>query len=290
MPTSTAIIGLGRMGTAVATRLLERGVDVAVWNRTADRCEPLVRLGATRARTPAAAAEGCAIAITMVRDAVALRAVTAGPDGVLAGLRRGGVLMEMSTVGPDVVRRLAGEMPAGAGLVDAPVLGSVAEATEGRLRILAGGADDVLATCAPVLEALGELVHVGPLGSGAAAKLVANAALLGTVALLGETLALAGDLGLDRDTAFRVLGLTPLAAQAERRAGVVASREHPPRFALSLAAKDAALIAAAGADLPLLAATARWLAEAETAGAGRDDYTAVLTHILDTAREAGWGG
>src|SRR5262245_15294632 len=157
----------------------------------------------------------------------------------------------MSTVGPAAIVRLASRLPDGAGLVDAPVLGSTAEAAAGQLILLVGGAAPTVERLRP-LATLGEVVYVGPTGSGAAAKLMANAALLGSVALLGETLAIAA-LGLSRDTAWRVLARTPLAAQAERRRSSIDADSYPPRFALSLAAKDAGLIVreVGPADAPL---------------------------------------
>jgi 3-hydroxyisobutyrate dehydrogenase-like beta-hydroxyacid dehydrogenase len=132
---------------------------------------------------------------------------------------------------------------------------------------------------------LGSPLHVGPLGSGAAAKLVANTTLVGTIGVLGEALALADGLGLPREKAFEVLAATPLGAQAERRRESVESGEYPPRFALYLARKDAELVAAAareaGVDLRLTEAARSWLAEAEEAGLGDRDYSAVLARILE---------
>jgi 3-hydroxyisobutyrate dehydrogenase/2-hydroxy-3-oxopropionate reductase len=131
---------------------------------------------------------------------------------------------------------------------------------------------------------LGEPLRTGALGSGAAAKLVANATLVGTLALLGETLALADGLGLPREAAFEVLALTPLAAQAERRRPMLEAGDYPPRFTLSLARKDADLVqeaaASRGRDLPALAAARAHFAAAERAGLGTEDYAAVLKQIL----------
>jgi SAM-dependent methyltransferase len=117
-------------------------------------------------------------------------------------------------------------------LLDSPVLGSLAEATAGTLTLLVGGPADVLDRCGLVLSPLGEVRHVGALGSGAAAKLVANFALLGSVTLLGEALALADALGIDRDAAWDLLETTPLAAQAGRRRPAIEDGSYPPRFPL----------------------------------------------------------
>jgi 3-hydroxyisobutyrate dehydrogenase-like beta-hydroxyacid dehydrogenase len=189
----------------------------------------------------------------------------------------------MSTVGPAAIERLASVLPREAALVDAPVLGSVREAEAGSLVMFVGGPEDVVGRVAPLLSLFGTTLHVGPLGTGAAAKLVANTTLLGTLGVLGEAVALGRALGLQDDALFSVLAATPLAHQAERRRDALASGEYPRRFALSLARKDADLIAgaaeAAGADLRLTAAVRTWFADAEAAGLADSDYSAVLAQI-----------
>src|SRR5260370_28256545 len=219
----------------------------------------------------------------MVADPAARRAVTEGPDGVAAGGGGSLTVVEMSTAGPAAVARLAAVLPAATGLLDAPVMGSRAEAESGSLVIFVGGPAPLVERVS-LLSALGSVLHVGGLGAGAAAKLVANAALFGTVGMLGEAIALARGLGLPGEAAYRVLAATPLAAQAERRRAVIEAGEYPPRFPLTLAGKDARLIAdaaaAAGVDLRLITAAGSWLAEAEQAGLGDRDYTAMLKTIL----------
>jgi 3-hydroxyisobutyrate dehydrogenase-like beta-hydroxyacid dehydrogenase len=178
------------------------------------------------------------------------------------------------------VDALAGRVP----LLDAPVLGSLAEAEAGELKIFVGGPESVVERWTPLLSSLGSPIHVGPLGAGAAAKLVANATLFGTLTLLGEALALADRLGLERGSTYEVLAATPVAGQAERRRDAVETGDYPVRFSLSLARKDADLIAEAaarsGADLRLAAAAGSWLADAANAGWGDRDYAAVIAHIL----------
>lgn len=292
--TLVGVIGLGRMGSRVAGRLLDTGHEVIVWNRSPGRMAPLLERGALPAASPADAAARAAVLITLVADLPALRAVTAGPDGVASGAHAGSTVVDMSTAGPDGVAFLAAALPPGTGLLDAPVQGSTDAAGSGSLVIFAGGPAAVLERARPVLGTLGEVRHLGPLGTGAAAKLVANAALLSTVVSLGETLALATALGLTSDAAHEVLGATPLAGQAVRRRPAIEAGTYPPRFALSLARKDADLIAgaaaAAGLDLPAAAAARRWLAGAEAAGAGDRDYTAVLAAILGGGSPPGHRG
>jgi 3-hydroxyisobutyrate dehydrogenase-like beta-hydroxyacid dehydrogenase len=126
-------------------------------------------------------------------------------------------------------------------------------------------------------------VHVGPVGAGSVAKLVANATLVGVLGLLGEALALGEGLGLSRDLVFEVLAATPLAQHAERRRPAVEAGDYPSRFALSLARKDAELIvdaaAEAGVDVRLVTAARSWFADAEAAGLGDLDYSALLAQI-----------
>jgi 3-hydroxyisobutyrate dehydrogenase-like beta-hydroxyacid dehydrogenase len=279
-----AVVGLGAMGSRIARRLLEAGHDLHVWNRTAEKAAPLVEAGAVAAATPAEAAARAEVVLTMVADPGALRDVTEGKDGVAAGVGEGATVIEMSTVGPDAVHRLASVLPADVGLLDAPVLGSRSEAEQGTLKVFVGGPDELVARWKPLLSVLGSPLHVGPLGSGAAAKLVANTTLVGTIGVLGEALALAEGLGMPRAKAFEVLATTPLAAQAERRRESVESGEYPPRFALYLARKDAELVVAAaeqaGVDLRLTEGARTWLVESDEAGWGDRDYSAVLARIL----------
>jgi HAD superfamily hydrolase (TIGR01450 family) len=282
--TTVGVVGLGRMGSRVAHRLLGAGHDVVVWNRSPERMAPLAERGAHPAATPADAAARATVLITLLSDSAALRSVTEGRGGIAAGTDASSTVIEMSTVGPAGVEFLASALPADAGLLDAPVLGSLGEAEAGSLTILVGGPAALLERVRPVLSTLGTPLHVGPLGAGAAAKLVANATLFGTLATLGEAVALARSLDLSDDATHQVLAATPVAAQARRRRPAMETGEYPPRFALSLARKDADLIAcaaaAAGADVRVAAAARAWLADAESAGLGDRDYTAVLEAIL----------
>jgi 3-hydroxyisobutyrate dehydrogenase-like beta-hydroxyacid dehydrogenase len=283
--TAVAVIGLGAMGARFAGRFLDAGHEVVVWNRTPGKGEELVSRGAAPAASPAEAARRAEAVVTAVADPVALRAVTEGPEGIAAGADDSTTVIEMSTVGPEAVRWLSSALPPGTGVLDAPVLGSLGEAESGTLHVFVGGPDELATRWTPLLESLGSPIHVGPFGSGAAAKLVANATLVGTLTLFGETLALADGLGLPREVAFQVLAATPLAAQAERRRASIEHGEFPRRFRLALARKDAELIqeaaAAAGVDARVLRAAGTWFAEAEEAGLGDDDYSTVLPRIID---------
>ena len=284
------VVGLGAMGSRIAERLLAAGHAVVVWNRSDHAARRLSELGAIVAVTPADAAARSHMLITMLADPSALEAVSKGHDGILAGAHQNLTVIEMSTVGPAAIARLAAALPTGVRLLDAPVLGSIDEAESGKLTILAGGSVDLVGAATPLLTNLGVVRHVGPLGAGAAAKLVANATLLGALATLGESLALADGLGLTRESAYRILAVTPLAAQAARRRPTIEQDAYPRRFALSLAHKDSRLVAEAardaGVELHVAKAVRAWLAQAELAGRGGLDYTAILATILAASGRA----
>jgi 3-hydroxyisobutyrate dehydrogenase-like beta-hydroxyacid dehydrogenase len=279
-----AVVGLGAMGSRIAGRLLSAGHGVVVWNRDATKTVSLRASGAVAAASPAEATRRADVVITIVRDEQALSDVTEGSNGIVAGATGATTVIQMSTVGPAAVSRLAAALEGRTNLLDAPVLGSVTEADAGTLTIFVGGETELVERWTPLLSVLGSVLKAGPLGAGTAAKLVANSTLFGVLGVLGEAPALADGLDLSREIAFAVLATTPLAPQAARRREAIESGEYPRRFALALARKDADLIleAARGAriDLRLLPATRAWFADAERWGAAAQDYTAVLAAIL----------
>jgi 3-hydroxyisobutyrate dehydrogenase/2-hydroxy-3-oxopropionate reductase len=289
--TRVAVVGVGAMGSRIARRLLAAGHEVTLWNRSPAKLGPLLAYGFHAASTPADASATVDVLITMVSDPGALAEVIEGPTGVVAGAHPRLTMIEMSTVGPAAVSRLAQALPVGTGLLDAPVLGSLAEAEAGALTILAGGPTAVLQASEPVLAALGKVIHVGELGAGAAAKLVANAALFAVVASLGEALALGRALGLSTATLFDVMACTPLGEQAAKRRRGIEERDFRPRFALRLAHKDAALVteagSSAGINLRIAEAVREWLRHADVAGLADRDYTAVIAAILGERADSG---
>ena len=281
---AVAVVGLGAMGSRIVRRLLSAGHDVIVWNRTRTKLDGVIDLGAMAAESPADAARRAEVVITVVADPFALREVTEGGEGIAAGADDSLIVIEMSTVGPAAIARLASALPKGTALLDAPVLGSTGEAESGSLTIFVGGPPALVERAKPVLLILGSVLRVGPLGAGAAAKLVANATLFGTLATLGEAIALARGLGLSESAVYEMLAATPLAVQAERRRQAIETGDYPPRFPLALARKDSELIgdaaAASGVELRLMEAARTWLADAEAAGWGNRDYSALLATIL----------
>jgi 3-hydroxyisobutyrate dehydrogenase-like beta-hydroxyacid dehydrogenase len=281
--------GLGRMGEPMAARLLDAGHQVTVWNRTPGRAERLRELGAREARTPSEAADGAVGIVTMLADREALYDVVFGSDGVAASMAAGSTLIEMSTVGPDAVRDVAAGLPDGAGAIDAPVLGSVSQARDGILKVFVGGSEDAFDRWAPVLQAMGTPKWMGELGAGASMKLVVNSSLLVLMTGLAEALALADRLGLETSKVLDVLADSPVGVPARGKRPLIESGHYPPNFTLRLAGKDAGLIVEAaeraGLELPLADAALAWLTDADDAGLGDLDYSAVIAHVRGGSAE-----
>lgn len=197
------ICGTGKMGSAIATRLMERGYEVVVWNRTADRARPLLDNGAKRADTPAALAGDCEAAIVMVYDDAAVADVYEGKDGLCTADLGGKPVILMSTTSPAAARKTAEAVKAAGGAhVECPVGGTVPPALNGELLGLAGGGEDAVRKAMPILEDLCRRVqHTGPAGSGAAMKLAINLPLIAYWEALAEALSFAEAQGVDREVA-----------------------------------------------------------------------------------------
>jgi len=247
--TTVAILGTGRMGSAMAKALAKAGTPLVLTNRSPGKAEALAAElgGATRAMgTAREAATAADVVISMVSDEAAVDALYRGPDGVLAGIREGAVAIDSSTVPPSVSRGLAAEVRArGADILDAPVSGSVTLAQSGTLTILVGGEADTLARVRPILDQLAARVfHMGPLGSGAVIKLAVNAIIFGLNQSVAEALVLAERAGVDRATAYEVFMASAIGAPfvQYKRDAFVSPETAPVAFALELAAKDLGLI------------------------------------------------
>jgi len=277
-----AFLGLGQMGTPMASRLLQAGHDLTVWNRTAARAEPLVEQGAAAAASPADAVAGADAVITMLANPQALEQVLFAADGVVGALSPGQWLIDMSTVGPDTIRSIGRRLPEQITLVDAPVRGSVPEATAGRLAIFVGATPAGFEHVEPLLAPLGTPHLVGGPGAGASAKLVANLVLGVAITALGEALALGDTLRLDRATVLDVLAETPIGATVKIKRPNIESGSYPPNFKLRHALKDLRLASetADGKKLELTAAARDWLERAADDGAGDLDISAVVATIL----------
>ncbi|MFO0254049.1 MAG: NAD(P)-dependent oxidoreductase [Betaproteobacteria bacterium] len=193
------IVGIGRMGAAIAERLLKHGDKVTVWNRTRAKAEALQAAGATVADTAAQLARSCDLVLSILTDAAAITTAFEGRDGVLSADLGGKLFVEMSTVRPETERALAAQLQArGAALIDCPVGGTTGPAREGKLLGFVGGEAANLERARPVLEILCRRIeHAGPVGAGASLKLAINLPLLVYWQAVGEALALCEPLGIE---------------------------------------------------------------------------------------------
>src|SRR5438552_13808047 len=281
-------LGLGEMGAPMASRLLEAGHDMVVWNRSLERTAVLAKEGAAVAASPAKAAAGRDFVITMLATPDALEQVLFGSEGLAPALSPGQVLIDMSTVGPQEVHAAAARLPKGASLVDAPVRGSVPQATSGHLDIFVGAADQDYDRVRPILETLGSVRHTGGPGPGAAMKLVANLALGAAMVTLGEALSFGESLELQQNIVLDVLADSPIGPIVKAKRANVESGQFAPSFKLRHAAKDLRLVtetaAAKGRDLKQARANRAWLDEAAEHGAADLDFSAVVATIAGAGR------
>ena len=290
---TAAVLGCGRMGSAMAERLAGQGVPLVVYNRTRERAEALAeRIGAAVAVTPREAASRSDVVISMVADDAAVHALYEGADGVLAGLREGAVGVDMSTVLPDTIRALApGVRADGAGILDAPVSGSVSSTLAGELTIMVGGDAADLERARPVLERLARRIfHVGPLGSGAAMKLAVNTVIYGLNGAVAEALVLAERSGIERAAAYDVIAASAVGAPfvGYKRAAFVEPDTTPVAFSLALADKDLRLIrllaAASGTAMPQAATNLELIRAAERSAGEDSDFSMVASHLREEGR------
>lgn len=272
-----AILGTGKMGGAMARRLNSAGHELMLWNRTRERAQTL-GIGKVAA-TPAEAAEGAEIVISMLTDADAVRAAYLGEGGAAKSAQRQ-VFVEMSTAGPDVARDVAPAIErAGAQFVEAPVLGSVGAVESGTLVVLAAGPGAAIERALPVLEALGQVRRVGDLGNAASLKLVANSMTAGVTALAAELQSAGTAAGLNPEDVFWVITRIAPGLSA-RKAGFVEHRYEPVTFALRDALKDVRLATdlygRSGSTTPLISTT-KELYERANSSAGELDISAIAT-------------
>jgi len=288
-----AVLGSGRMGSAMAERLAGRGVRVIVYNRSSEPAKALAdRIGARVAGSPAEAAANADVVISMVADDAAVRALYDGPDGVPGGIRAGAVAVDMSTVLPDTVRAIApAVLERGAGVLDAPVSGSVSSTLTGELTIMAGGAAADLERARPVFDHLARRVfHLGGLGTGAAMKLAVNTLIFGLNEAVAEGLVLAERNGIDRALAYDVLAASAAGAPlvGYKRAAFVDPDATPVAFSLALAEKDLRLIReladASSTSMPQAAVNLATIRAAQRSVGGDADFSMVAGHLREEGR------
>jgi 3-hydroxyisobutyrate dehydrogenase len=291
------IAGIGKMGAAIAQRLMEVGHKVTGWNRSADKLEPLKDAGAAVAATPAELAQASDAVISMLTDAAAIDAVYNGASGLLSGDVRGKLFIEMSTVLPQTVVALAEKVRAkGAIFVECPVGGSTGPARQGKLIGLMGGEPPDAARAKPILEQLcRRLEHCGPVGSGAVMKLTINMPLMIYWQALGEALALCRPLGLDPARIMDLLsdtsgGPNVLKVRAPVIAAVLKGGDGGPvTFDIDSGIKDLRTMLAEGkrrgVELPLVEKTLACYEETKREVSGAAEVSDVSVYWANRAKQ-----
>ncbi|HET6220036.1 MAG TPA: NAD(P)-dependent oxidoreductase [Acidobacteriaceae bacterium] len=291
--TNIALLGLGLMGSGMAGRLLDAGYPLRIWNRTPGKTQPLVDRGAKLAKSPRDAAAGAAVVISMLADVPVCRDVWLGRGEALVDIAPGTILVESSTVTVEWIEELnraANEH--GCELVDAPVTGSKPQAAAGQLLFLAGGSDSAVDKITPILKAMGrDVVHVGPVGSGARLKLINNFLSGSQVAALAEALSLIERSGLDREKALGVLTEgAPGSPLVKLLSGRMTNRQYEPNFLLRLMTKDLRYAVTEAEnhalDLDMGRAALRVFEHAVAAGQGEEDMSAVVEQFRVQAQTA----
>ncbi len=276
-------IGLGIMGGPMAANLVAAGHDVTGYNRSRPAVEKLVEAGGTAAGSIAEAVAGAETVVTVLPDSPDVEQVVLGDEGVLAGAEEGLLLVDCSTIRPEVARSVAeAASRAGVRTLDAPVSGGQQGAVDGTLSIMAGGEDDAFEAGKPLLEAMGTtVVHVGPAGSGQTVKAANQLIVAGTLELLAESVVFLEAQGVDTEAAIRVLcGGLAGSAIMDRKAASMLAREFSPGFRMELHHKDLGIVTAAareaGVAIPLGAEAAQLVGAMVARGDGALDHSALL--------------
>ncbi len=279
-------VGLGVMGSAIVRRLLAAGHAVTVWNRTREKAEPLLETGAQWAGSPREVAARSEIVFTMVTNTAAVQAVTEGPDGILAGLERGKIYVDMSTASPANTRELAEKVAAvGAQMLDAPVSGTSITVEQGKVSIMVGGDEDAFERAKPVLEAIGPKVfHLGPTGTAVTMKIAINLSLAVQMLAFSEGVLLAEKTGISRERAVEVMLASVIASpMVAYRGPLVLGHPDEVWFDCHMMQKDMNLALELGRELevplPTTAVTNEFLTAANGMGIGEKDF-AVLFDVL----------
>jgi len=280
--TNVAILGLGIMGSGMARRLLSANFPLAVYNRNREKCIPFADAGAFIASSAREAASRSQIVLSMVGDDAASREIWLGENGALQGASPVSILIESSTLSRDWIDELASKASErGCRFLDAPVTGTKPHAASGELVFLVGGSPETLDAARPVLSALGrDVLHLGPVGSGALMKLINNFVCGVQAASFAEALTMIDAGELDRATAISILtGGAPGSGIVKRMADRMANNDFTPNFALHWMAKDLSYALQNAADngirLQTAAAALSVFEQAIAEGYGDEDFSAV---------------
>ncbi|OAB39248.1 3-hydroxyisobutyrate dehydrogenase [Paenibacillus macquariensis subsp. defensor] len=276
-------IGLGTMGLPMATNLMNKGFEVTVYNRTTAKCQPLINQGATIASTPREATHDTDVVITMVSNDDSIRSIYYGEDGILDAVRSGMTVIDCSTISPELVKQLASEVnKRGAHFVDAPVTGSSPAAIDGTLVFMVGGNADIITNQSDIFDTLGKRVlHMGPNGSGAVAKLAHNTMVgINNLALV-EGFSIASKSGIPADTFLELVQLGSAGSKAADLKGrKIIDHDFTNQFSLQLMLKDlklaSSLTDSIGVPTPMLNLAKSLFQTGQSEGFGEEDLSAVV--------------
>ena len=280
-------IGMGHMGSHMASRLISAGYHLTVYDRTKEKAQAIA--GATVAETPEDAAAQSDIVISIVTNDPALEEVMFGPDGVLAGTRAGSVIIDMSTVSPHTSRRLfQAAREKSVAMIDAAVSGSVPQVEQGSLVIFVGGEQETYQQCKPILDILGQSsFYMGSSGMGTTMKLVVNTLLGLGMQALAEAIALGEKAGVEKGLLLDVLGQTTVLTPGQKsKLENVKREEYPTNFALSLMHKDFSLVLSQAYDLAVsmpATAAAQQMYTAATAKGRNADFSIMIQFMEQLA-------
>jgi 2-hydroxy-3-oxopropionate reductase len=284
--TSIAFIGLGIMGSPMAVHLAKAGHDVVGYNRTPDKAQPLIDAGGRAATSVADAVSGAEIVAVMVPDSPDVREVLAGDNGVFATAKPGTLIIDFSSIRPDVTVELAEQAVAqGFRLIDAPVSGGEAGAINAALSIMVGGTAEDFADAQPILDVVGKtIVHVGPNGSGQTVKAANQLIVAANIQVLAEAVIFLEAYGVDTAAALKVLGGGLAGSKVlDQKGQKMLDRSFDPGFRIELHHKDLGIVTSAareaGVVIPVGAILAQLMASAKAVGDGALDHSALLRGV-----------
>ena len=283
-------VGLGVMGGRMAKRLLDAGHQITGWNRTRSKADWLIEAGMQWADTPRQVAEKADVVFSMVTNTQAVKAVTQGDDGIVAGLAPGKLYIDMSTMSPAYSQELAGQVAAkGAKMLDAPVSGSVTTLEQGKLSVMVGGEEAAFEQALPILQDVGpKVTHVGANGLAVAMKIATNLSLAVQMLAFSEGVLLAEKSGIKRETAVEVLLHSVIASpMVVYRGPFVLGHPDEAWFNCNMMQKDMLLALELARDLdvpmPTTAATNEYLTAARGMGLDHYDFAVVFDVLAKLA-------
>ncbi len=284
--TKIAFIGLGIMGSPMAVHLVKAGHQVVGFNRSPDKAQPLVQAGGQAAESVAEAVRDAEVVAVMVPDSPDVRDVLTGEDGVFANAAAGTLVVDFSSIRPDVTVELAElAQEKGFRLLDAPVSGGEAGAVNAALSIMVGGAEADFSAAKPLLDVVGKtVVHVGPSGSGQTVKAANQLIVAGNIQLLAEAVIFLEAYGVDTKAAIEVLGGGLAGSKVlDQKGEKMLARSFDPGFRIELHHKDLGIVTSAareaGVVVPLGALVAQLMASAKAVGDGGLDHSALLRGV-----------